>query len=406
MAVPHILCLGGEDHALRIPFLIALRNSGFDVTAASSGKQGAFDRAGLAHRFYQFDRFAMRGTRASLRSLAKLIDELRPDIVQTFDTKPNLLGPLAVRGAIPLIRTINGLGWVFSERNLKALGLRSVYCVLQRFASSSTTTTVFQNRDDLSLFKRFRLLGRSHAQVISGSGIDIQAFEHAANHGPSVDELRQQLKIGDAPVVLTVSRLTRQKGIATLLDAAALVKEVRPDVRFLLVGPRETEGAFAIAQGEIDRHSPTVMATGARSDVPSLLRLADVFAFPTEYREGIPRALMEAALAGRPIVSTRMPGCSDVVTDRWNGLLVPARDPRALAAGILDILRNKQLADEMGRRSIALVKREFDMRFIVEQYRKLYLRALATAPLRRRALDYLTPFAARRSQREFNGASE
>ena len=110
--------------------------------------------------------------------------------------------------------------------------------------------------------------------------------------------------------MLTVTRLTRQKGIPTLLEAAALVREARPGVRFLLVGPRQSEGPLAIAQSELDRHSAYVTALGPRPDIPALLGLADVFAFPTEYREGVPRALLEAALAGLPIVTTRMPGCS------------------------------------------------------------------------------------------------
>ncbi|MGO4816692.1 glycosyltransferase, partial [Cupriavidus sp. 2MCAB6] len=120
-----------------------------------------------------------------------------------------------------------------------------------------------------------------------------------------------------------VSRLTQQKGIPTLLEAASLVRKVRPGVRFLLVGPRESEGPFAVAQDEIDRQAPHVMALGARKDVPALLALAELFVLPTEYREGIPRVLLEAGLAGLPIVTTDMPGCSDVVTHHWNGLLVP-----------------------------------------------------------------------------------
>jgi glycosyltransferase involved in cell wall biosynthesis len=173
-------------------------------------------------------------------------------------------------------------------------------------------------------------------------------------------------------VVITVTRMTRQKGIPTLLRAAALVHQARPGVRFLLVGPRESEGPLAITQDEIDEHAPYVMAIGPRSDIPALLRVADVFAFPTEYREGLPRALLEAALAGLPIVTTNIPGCCDVIRDGWNGFLVPPRAPDVLAAKILDMLRDRQTGRIMGGRAAELARREFGLRTIVARQAALY----------------------------------
>jgi glycosyltransferase involved in cell wall biosynthesis len=166
--------------------------------------------------------------------------------------------------------------------------------------------------------------------------------------------------------------MTRQKGIPTLLEAAALVHQHRPGVRFLLVGPRESEGPFAVTQAEIERHAPYVLAVGSRSDVPALLGLADVFAFPTEYFEGVPRALLEAAVAGRPIVTTRMPGCTDVIRDGWNGFLVPPRDPRLMAERILDLLRDRETAAAMGVRAAHLVKTEFNLEITVARYAAVY----------------------------------
>jgi glycosyltransferase involved in cell wall biosynthesis len=174
-----------------------------------------------------------------------------------------------------------------------------------------------------------------------------------------------------------VTRLTRQKGIPTLLRAAEKLHRVRPDLRFVLVGPRETEGPLAIAQQELDRHRGYVVATGQRDDVSALLRMADVFAFPTEYREGVPRALLEAALAERPIVATRMPGCSDVIEDGHSGYLVRPRAPDALAARILDLVVDPQRARSMGQAAAALVRREFGLPLTVARYAGLYRSVLA-----------------------------
>ncbi|MBR0875934.1 glycosyltransferase [Bradyrhizobium liaoningense] len=374
----HLLCVGGEDHALRIPFLAALQNRGLRVSAAGTGAASAFAKTGIPYHQYQFDRFGVGfADRAAMGQLARLVKSARPDVIQTFDTKPNLFAPLALRGSVPVVRTINGMGWVFSSTELRALAFRPVYLAMQRLAACWTAATVFQNKADSSFFQRHRLLGKSSSVIIGSSGIDVGAFEAAQARTASPAALRAELGLGDAEIVLTVSRLTVQKGITTLLEAARLVHDVRPNVRFLLVGPRESEGPFAVGQELIEAHAPYVIATGARSDIPALLGIADLFAFPTEYREGIPRVLLEAGLAGVPIVASRMPGCDDVVREDWNGKLVAPRDPRALAASILDLLQDSARAKTMGQRSINVVRKEFDLNVVADRYAELYTQLLS-----------------------------
>jgi glycosyltransferase involved in cell wall biosynthesis len=374
----HLLCVGGEDHALRIPFLIALRNRGMRVTAAGTGAESPFATNGIQYHRYRFDRFGARfSDRSAVDQLSQLVNRIRPDVIQTFDTKPNLLAPLAIRGAVPVVRTINGMGWIFSSTELKALAFRPVYLALQRLTACWTAATIFQNKADSDFFRRYRLLGNNSSAVIGSSGIDVAAFETARTKTATTSGLRAQLGLGDAEVVLTVSRLTVQKGIPILLDAARIVHEARPKARFLLVGPRESEGPFAVDQALIERHAPYVIATGARSDVPALLGIANLFAFPTEYREGIPRVLLEAGLAGVPIVATRMPGCDDVVAENWNGHLVPPGDPRALAAAIIDLLQHPARARAMGQHSIELVRREFSLDVVADRYADIYRKLLS-----------------------------
>jgi len=148
-------------------------------------------------------------------------------------------------------------------------------------------------------------------------------------------------------------------------------------VKFLLVGPRESEGPLAVTQAEIDQHAPYVVATGPRSDVPALLKLADLFAFPTEYREGVPRALLEAALAGVPILSTSMPGCCEVIRDGWSGSLVPPHAPESLASRIIDLLGERKKTEIMARRAEELVAHKFSLRMIVARHVALYAELLA-----------------------------
>ncbi|TPJ70651.1 glycosyltransferase [Mesorhizobium sp. B2-7-1] len=375
---PHLVCVGGEDHALRIPFFMEVRDRGFQITAVSTCDGASFLRHGIAHRRYGFDRFSSGGGKAGvIRMLRGLMAELRPDIAQSFDTKPNLLTPLAARGQVPVVRTINGLGWTFSSHAPRALMLRPVFCGLQWLASSWTAATVFQNREDQTFFEKYRLLGYSEKRIIAGSGIDIGAFAAARHLGPSAATMRQEFGLQSAEVVMFVGRLTRQKGIPTLLKAVPKVLAKRPNARFVLIGPRQSEGPFAVEESEIRRLGADVAVLGKRQDVPALLGMADVFAFPTEYREGIPRVLLEAGLAGLPIVASRMPGCTDVVQDGWNGYLVAPRDPEALADCIVDLLSDRERAKVMGGRTAALVRERFALAGVVDQYCDLYRSVLA-----------------------------
>jgi glycosyltransferase involved in cell wall biosynthesis len=372
---PHLLYIGGEDHHLRIPAMLALRNNGFQVTAASSGDPAPFVQAGLDFQPFHFDRFMnpLRDWRA-VKALSTLLADMRPDLAQSFDNKPNLMLPLAARSVrnVRVVRTINGRAWLYSSRSPLVFSLRPVYLALHRFAVRWTAATTFQIRDDQAFFERHHLLGGRPSELIPGTGIDIEGFERALAVGPSSEQLRHELGLGRAEVVITVTRMTRQKGIPTLLKAAALVHHARPGVRFLLVGPRESEGPLAVTQAEIDHHAPYAMSLGPRSDVPALLGLADLFAFPTEYREGVPRVLLEAALAGLPIVTTSMPGCCDVIRDGWTGSVVPPRAPHLLAAKIIDLLQDRQSGLVMARRAAERVRQEFGLKTIVARYVALY----------------------------------
>jgi glycosyltransferase involved in cell wall biosynthesis len=375
LSSPHVLCVGGEDHHLRIPFMLLLRQHGFGVSAAGSGDPAPFARAGMDFHPFQFKRFVNPlADLAAIRTLSALLTRVRPDIAQTYDTKPALLVPFAARSLpdVRVVRIINGRGWLFSSHSPLARSLRPVYRVQHRLAARSTAATVFENNDDRAYFDSHGMTGARGGQVILGTGIDVDGFERALTAAPSPVQLRDKLGLGAAEIVITVTRMTRQKGIPTLLKAAALIHKVRPNVRFVLVGPRESEGPLAVSQAEIDAHAPYVLATGARSDVPALLSTANVFAFPSEYREGVPRVLMEAALAGTPIVTTSMPGCCEIITDGETGCVVPPSAPDVLAEKILAVLKDPESARTMSDRAAERVRQVFSLRAVVASHAALY----------------------------------
>jgi glycosyltransferase involved in cell wall biosynthesis len=382
MVTPHVLCVGGEDHHLRIPFMLGLRDRGLAVSAAGAGDGNAFVKSGIRYHRFKYSRFAdPLGDMNTVTYLRGVLIEAKPHLVQSFDTKPNILVPLSARGLrVSVVRTINGMGWVYSSRSPLGLAARPLYRGLQRIASSLSAATVFQNSEDLTFFERHRLTGRTTARLIASSGIDTKRFDEARARGPSRAAMRSELDLDGCEVVMTVTRLTRQKGIPTLLQAAELVHCIRPKARFVLIGPRQSEGPFAVSAEELERHAAYVTAIGSRVDVPSLLSAADLFAFPTEYREGVPRVLLEAGLAGLPIVTTQMPGCTDVVRDEWNGYVVPPRSPKVLAEKIVALLENREVANAMGHRSISFVKENFDLNNVLTQYVELYRDILERRP--------------------------
>src|SRR5690606_19005112 len=121
-------------------------------------------------------------------------------------------------------------------------------------------------------------------------------------------------------------------------------------------------------------HAAYVKAIGPRSDIPALLRLSNIFVYPTELCEGIPRALLEAALAGIPIVTTDVPGSTDVIENGLSGLVVPPGDAGALADRIIELLDDPVGARAMAERARARVLEEFNLDAIVDMYTKAYLR--------------------------------
>jgi glycosyltransferase involved in cell wall biosynthesis len=182
--------------------------------------------------------------------------------------------------------------------------------------------------------------------------------------------VRETLGIAaDAPVIGSIARLNEQKGHRYLLDAAAVVLAKRNDARFLIVGdgdlaePLRTQAAaLGIA--------PQVVFAGHRSDVRDLLGAIDVFCISSTY-EGTPLSLFEAMAAGKTIVSTAVDGCREVLEEGNTGLLVPPRDPAALAAALLRVLDHSALAKALADSARAASTR-YDAKECVRRIEALY----------------------------------
>ena len=200
-------------------------------------------------------------------------------------------------------------------------------------------------------------------------------LDPAALPVPGRDGVRAELGIPeDAPVVGSVANFKAAKDHATLLRAAAQVRQAIPSVRFVLVGqgPLEAETRRLAGQLGLDQ---TVVFAGFRTDATRLMAGFDAFALSSTY-EGLPIALIEAMAVGCPAVVTRVGGTPEVVTDGVHGFLVPPRDPAALAAGLTRLLGDRALRDGLGQAAAARAQ-DFDIRTAVRRMEQVYARLLA-----------------------------
>lgn len=315
----------------------------------------------------------------SVARLGRLLDEVRPDVLQTFMLKPNLIGGWLARRDpdVCLISTVTGLGRLYEPREgLVPQSLRWSADQLLRRAFSQASAVVFQNPDDRQEALERRLCAEGKARLILSSGVDLQEFSRAAVDPARVAALRRRWGLGsDLPVVTMVARLLPSKGVR---EFAAAARALRGRARFVLIGPLELSASMgrrnAIQPEEVEawRRSGALIATGTQLDIQAWLAMSAVYALPSYYREGVPRSVLEAMAMGLPIVTTRMPGCKETVPEGRNGVLVPPRDVGALTRALDQLLDDPSLRERMGSESRALAERRFSSDAVIAQHLGLY----------------------------------
>lgn len=370
-----IMFVGGEDVRMRIPILQKLAIMGFNVAVMGSEDSEPFDKVGIMYYRYELNRgVSPLCDRRSINQLVSAFAMHNPDVVHAFDTKPAMLVPVAARQAAVncCVRTVTGMGYVFSSSSPLALLLRPIYRFMQKKASALADYTVFQNEDDMDYFKSENLVNPGKAVLVRGSGIDLDLLEKQKAGSEDSKKLREELGLANSVVVIMIARLVNHKGVIEYLKAAKKVREVLPNCRFLLVGPRGEEGRQAVSLKLIESFKESVDWLGARSDVPALLSLSDIFVLPSYYREGVPRVLLEAGGMGLPLVTTDMPGCRDVVKDGSTGLLVPIKNSELLANAIVRLAESKKMRNELGGNVKKHIAESFSLDRVADLYANLY----------------------------------
>jgi glycosyltransferase involved in cell wall biosynthesis len=271
---------------------------------------------------------------------------------------------------IKVVRTITGMGRIFTEKSFKNSVLIKVYNFMQKIVSKRVDFTIFQNDDDCKYFIDNHLIEKDKSSVIKSSGIDLEKYSTSIDK-TKVEVLKKELDMDTTkPTFILVSRMVKQKGIIDYLKAAKICKEKGYEYNFLLVGQIDSN-KDSLTQKEILSYSEYVRYLGRRTDIKELLVISDIFVLPTYYREGVPRVLLEASAMGLALIATDMPGCRDVVKDDFNGMLININDAVDIAHKMVKIGEDKNLKGKYSKNSKAYVS-NFDLNLVSKEYYRVY----------------------------------
>lgn len=295
--------------------------------------------------------------------LRKLYSHNKDAVVHHVGMKLILWGGLAAKMAKTrgVVNAISGLGVMFSDEKL-SLTARGILHIMRYSHHRKGVLDIFQNKEDEQLFLQYHIIQTQQSVLIKGSGIDLSLF----SYHPQPDD--------NVVRVLFTGRMVAEKGVIELIKAAELLRtEYEGRLEFLLCGTLSTNPK-AIRKDELEAlcDGRYIKWLGYRDDVRKLLIDSHIMAFPSYYREGVPKSLIEACAIGRPIVTTNSIGCKDTVEDGVNGFLVPVKDSHALADKLKLLIDDKALRETMGKAARKRAEQEFAIETVVQKHLDVY----------------------------------
>lgn len=356
----------------RLPLAQAAKAQGYEIIIVTRVDQGGQDilNQGFTLIPVEFSRSHGKPVRdlLTLFSIIKIYYQQKPDLVHHVALKPVVYGTIAaILTRVPVtINALTGLGFVFSSSNKKARLLRLVIKpVLKWFLSRKSAWLIVQNPDDQQLLINEKMVAKQQLVLIKGSGVDTDIYY-------------PDKKQNDVLTIMLTGRMLRDKGIIEFVEAAKIIRQSYPEVRFVLVGDIDTENPSSLSREELTgwNDAGIVEWLGYRKDIPELLRTADIVCLPSFYGEGVPKSLIEAAACGKALIASDMPGCREIVRQNENGLLVPVKDASALAEAIKTLIDDEDLRLNMGLKGRDIVEQEFTTGMVISKTLELYQRAL------------------------------
>ncbi len=294
-----------------------------------------------------------------------LYRQLRPSCALHFTIKPVVYGSFAARILrIPTINTITGLGSAFLGKPL----IRKLASWLLRRALVASRFVVFQNQADSQLFSEKKLVSVEQIVHASGSGVDLQHFSLHPYPSEGGDRLT------------LIARMLRDKGIEEFVTCAKQSHEEELGVKYVLIGPLESPAVGGIPEKDIRDwvNAGFIEFIEKQDDIRPWIARSTCIVLPS-YREGMARTLMEACAMGRPVITTDVPGCNDIVDSNKNGFLCKARDASSLFNAIIRFTSlSRSEKEQMGHRAHEIAHERFSDLRINEIYISLIQRIFYT----------------------------
>ena len=299
----------------------------------------------------------------------KIFNDYDIDIVHSYRFHPNLLNILSnLLSKRKVILHVTGLGLAFSNSAFKYLLLKVISQFIFLFKFIFCDVIIFQNYDDPKDLW-FSFLAKNKIKVVEGSGVDTLSFKKDDEERQKV---RDSMKISDNELVfICTTRLLWEKGIKEMVTAFETLK--LENVILLIVGWSDSENPRHVGEDFIEKYSNRrdIQFLGKRIDVKSLLNASDVFLYPSYYREGIPRSILEALSMNMPVITTEMPGCNLTINEGYNGFIVEKQSAKSIVSVVKKVLTISNLS-ELGSNSRILAESKFSREIIFEKIQNLY----------------------------------
>lgn len=350
------------------PQLRAFADAGYEVIGVSSPGPhvGQIEAAGVRH--VAVDELTRSNNPADdVRAMWRLVATLRdldPDILHTHNPKPGVMGRIAGRLArVPLV--VNTQHGLYAQPGDPARRRLPVYAA-ERTAAAFGHIELVQNAEDVATLVRTLRVPARKVRLL-GNGIDLERFAPSDRRRGEGARRRGEWGLGaDAVVCGIVGRLVAEKGVEEVVEAAESMQHDH-DLRFVWIGPTDEGKSDAVTTTLLDRaRAAGIILTGARTDMPECYAAFDLF-LTASWREGFPRAVMEASAMGLPVVATDVRGNRQAVRHGATGLLTPVRDPVGLARAVRSLADDPALRSRLGRGAQDLAAAEFDQQRIIER---------------------------------------
>jgi glycosyltransferase involved in cell wall biosynthesis len=301
----------------------------------------------------------------SIRKIQALYSAIRPDLVHHFTLQSVAWGTVAARrsGVPRIVNALAGLGSLFRGGSIKGRLLKfPVNSLLGALLKTPGSRTIFQNPDDLGVASRYWRLDPGNVALIRGSGVDIARFSPVERTLAS-------------PQILYIGRLLKDKGILDFIRMANQLSSFHPAWRFTVAGTVDPGNPSSLTNDEVARVSaanPNLNFLGHVEDMPSLLATTHLCVLPSQYGEGVPRSLIEAAAAGIPLVAYDSTGCREIVRPGVNGNLAPPGDVEALTSAVKMLLCDPNVWREYGIMSRRIAEEEFSSSLVFDRTLGIY----------------------------------